>query len=205
MSNGPHRPKARKTPRPDLRWVNALTHPLRLEILDVLEVRSASPKELGELLGMALSNSAYHSRKLLDAGVIQEVSRRRRRGAIEHFYRSKPKSALGHQMWRAIPKALRSNVTAIGFEHFVRRLTDSLRAGLVDTNDETVLTSIPVTVDEVGWTRVNEVLLTALSDVEKISDDCRERLGPDGVEDAIPLVVGLAAFQAAATSIREGR
>lgn len=205
MSNRPHRPKARKRPRPDLRWIVALSHPLRVEILDVLEVRTASPKELHELLDIPLSNSAYHSRILVKANLIEEVDRRQRRGATEHFYRSKPKSALGHQMWRAIPQALRGNVTAIGFEHFVRRLTDSLSAGLVDSNDETVLTSIPIAVDEIGWARVNEVLLAALSDIEEISDDSRERLGPDRAQGAIPLVVGLAAFQAAATPERKGQ
>ena len=48
----------------DPRLVKALAHPLRIRILGILEQRSATPKELAELLDVQLENLSYHVRTL---------------------------------------------------------------------------------------------------------------------------------------------
>lgn len=67
----------------------ANTHPLRVSILEVLNMdsgRTLSPKELSLELRAPLSTVNYHVTELRDAGLIEVVDERQVRGAIEHFY-----------------------------------------------------------------------------------------------------------------------
>ena len=48
----------------DPRYIKALSHPLRVRILAILEERSASPVKLAELLDASLGVVAYHVRTL---------------------------------------------------------------------------------------------------------------------------------------------
>jgi DNA-binding transcriptional ArsR family regulator len=70
------------------RLVRALSHPLRVRILEVLSERVASPNELSAELGVDLSTVAYHTRTLDRCGCLELVDTARRRGATEHFYRA---------------------------------------------------------------------------------------------------------------------
>ena len=171
---------------PDLRWVRALAHPARVEILDVLDSRpTASPKELSSLLSRPLEDVSYHCKTLWEAD------------CIEHYYRAKPNSTFSHQRWRSVPRSLRGTVTAKALEGFMRRAVAALRAGTIDDRDDTVLSCMPVAVDERGFTQITKALGAVQAEVEKISGDSRRRLRRDP-DKAIQLVVGFAAFEAAA-------
>lgn len=72
----------------DSQLVKALSHSLRIAILEILEQEMASPTELSKKLGCGLSKTGYHVKVLRDAGLIQQVRTVPRRGAMEHFYRA---------------------------------------------------------------------------------------------------------------------
>jgi DNA-binding transcriptional ArsR family regulator len=65
----------------------AVSHPLRREILDALADGAMSPNQLAKKLEEPLTNVAYHVRKLADFGAVALVDSRPVRGALEHFYR----------------------------------------------------------------------------------------------------------------------
>ena len=73
------------------RLARANTHPLRISILEVLELddggRVLSPSDLSYELHAALSKVNYHVTELAKAEMIELVSERPVRGATEHFYR----------------------------------------------------------------------------------------------------------------------
>jgi DNA-binding transcriptional ArsR family regulator len=77
-----------------LNWqllARANTHPLRISILEVLVLdggRTLSPKDLSVELQAPLSTVNYHVTELAKAGLIEIVSERQVRGAVEHFYRA---------------------------------------------------------------------------------------------------------------------
>jgi DNA-binding transcriptional ArsR family regulator len=73
----------------DARITKALSHPVRVRILDVLQQHPASPTELSKSLGTTLGATAYHVRTLHKLGLIKLVEERRRGGAVEHYYRAK--------------------------------------------------------------------------------------------------------------------
>jgi DNA-binding transcriptional ArsR family regulator len=76
----------------------ANTHPLRISILEVLELddgRCLSPNDLSWELQMPLSNVNYHVTELFNAGLLELVDERPVRGATEHFYRLAGSNAEG--------------------------------------------------------------------------------------------------------------
>ena len=74
--------------RIDKGLVKALTHDLRVEILEILGERIASPKELAIEVGEGLSQVSYHVKVLRTYECIELVSTKPRRGAVEHYYRA---------------------------------------------------------------------------------------------------------------------
>jgi predicted ArsR family transcriptional regulator len=72
------------------RLARANTHPLRISVLEVLEMdrgRTLSPSDLSYELRVPLSNVNYHVTELARSDLIELASERQVRGATEHFYR----------------------------------------------------------------------------------------------------------------------
>src|SRR3954454_15084560 len=57
----------------DPRYVKAMSHPLRVRILALLEERAASPVELAGWLGATLGTTAYHVRALQRLGLLELI------------------------------------------------------------------------------------------------------------------------------------
>lgn len=64
----------------------ALAHPLRVQILGLLDGREASPVEMARELELDIPLVGYHFKVLEKLGVIRQTRTRMRRGAVEHFY-----------------------------------------------------------------------------------------------------------------------
>ena len=72
------------------RLARANTHPLRISILEVLDMdggRTLSPSDLSFELRTPLSNVNYHVTELHRTGLVELTAERPVRGATEHFYR----------------------------------------------------------------------------------------------------------------------
>lgn len=186
----------RRPNRIDQRLVRALGHPLRVKILEVVQLRNASPSELTEMLQAPLGNVAYHVRVLEKCGCIEQVATARRRGAVEHYFRARPRSYIGHQDWRKVPKSMRDSVTGASLGTFFDRAADALESGTMDARDDTTLSWMPMAVDQAGWAEVAAVFQAVNNRLEAIHALCRRRL-EGGDEVTIPLIVGMAAFEPA--------
>lgn len=73
-------------PRPDQELINALSHPLRIAILEKLQGRIASPVELSEEMERSPSVIAYHASTLLRCGCLELVGSDPRGGGIENYF-----------------------------------------------------------------------------------------------------------------------
>ncbi|MBS1886373.1 MAG: winged helix-turn-helix transcriptional regulator [Actinobacteria bacterium] len=186
----------RRPNRIDQRLVRALGHPLRVKILEVVQRRQASPSELTEMLSAPLGNVAYHVRVLEKCGCIEQVATARRRGAVEHYFRARPRSYIGHQDWRKVPKSLRDAVSGASLGTFFDRAADALEAGTMDARDDTTLNWMPMSVDATGWAEVAAVFDAVTNRLEAIHELCRRRMEANG-EPPTALIVGMAAFEAA--------
>lgn len=176
--------------------VKALAHPLRVRILDLLNLREASPKEISEELRAPLSNVSYHTSVLVDCGCVQPTRTEQRRGAVEHFFRAVPRSQISHQDWRRVPRSVRSDVTAATLQSFMDKAVAALKAGTIDDSEDTTLNWMVLAVDATGRARAAEILGEAREKLQQEHDESQRRLVASG-ERPTPLIVALAAFEAA--------
>jgi DNA-binding transcriptional ArsR family regulator len=177
------------------RWfVKALSHPVRVEILELLNEREASPVEMKRTLGGTLNLINYHLKVLVDCGCV-EVSRTEPvRGAVKHFYRAVPRSFFGHPDLRQVPASIRGGATEMSLRSFSRAFRRAAEAGRVDSEDA-ILNWMSLAVDELGREKAIELSERVLKGYERIAQQSRERAA-EGEEPLAALVVGVAAFDA---------
>ncbi|HEU5062142.1 MAG TPA: hypothetical protein VFT79_03190 [Solirubrobacterales bacterium] len=142
----------------DQRLVRALAHPLRVQILEVLTERVASPTLIAAELETGVSHVAYHTRTLDRCGCLELVETAQRRGATEHYYKAKPHAFIGDRVWRKVPRAVRSGVTAASLQTFMDKAVTALEAGTLDNREDTTFSWMPVHLDEEGWQEVTAIL-----------------------------------------------
>jgi DNA-binding transcriptional ArsR family regulator len=178
----------------DQRLVKAIAHPLRVQILEALQGRTASPTQLARQFREGLGIVSYHANALLEIDCIELVSMQPKGGTIEHFYTARPRSFIGHQDWRRAPLSVRGGVTNESLRTFVAKVGAAIDADTIDRREDTTLNWMPMAVDERGWRETAEILDRALRELMEVGAASRERLG---AADGIPVVTGLAAFEAA--------
>ena len=159
----------------DQRLVRALAHPLRIQILEVLTERVASPNLIAEELNTGLSHVAYHTRALDRCGCLELVETAQRRGATEHYYKAKPHAFLGDRAWRKVPRSVRGAVTAATLQTFLDKAVAALEAGTIDDREDTTLNWMPVHLDEQGWRAVTAILAEATERVLQAQEDADQR------------------------------
>ena len=189
-----------KRPEPiDQRLVKALAHPLRVQILEVLTERVASPNWLSEHLDSSLSDIAYHTRTLDKCGCLDLVDTARRRGATEHFYKARPSSFLGNRIWRRVPRSVRGNFSSASLQTFIDKAVAALEAGTLDDREGTILTWMPMLLDQRGWEEVAAIMEEATDRALAAQARSKRRLSPlRGRKDAISAVVAVASFETGA-------
>lgn len=181
----------------DQRLVRALAHPLRVNILEILCDRVASPNALSEDLEAGLSHVAYHTRALNKCGCLELVETAQRRGATEHFYKATPHAFLGSPAWRRVPRSLRGSVSAASLETLVDKAVAALAAGTIDEREDTTLTWMPLRIDREGWEEVTEILAEAADRVLDAQQRSAERLAKGEGGEEVSSVVALLNFETA--------
>ena len=180
----------------DQRLVRALAHPVRIQILEILSERVASPNMLAAELETGVSHIAYHTRTLNRCGCLELVQTAQRRGATEHFYKARPRAFIGDQTWRQVPRPLRGAVTAASLQTFLDKALRALDAGSIDKRDDTTLSWMPLHLDEKGWQEVTAILREATDRVVKAQENSNERANSAATDArTISAVVALALFE----------
>jgi hypothetical protein len=181
----------------DQRLVRALAHPLRVQILEILTDRVASPNRLSEELETGLTHVAYHTRALDKCGCLELVDTARTRGATEHFYKAVPNSFVGAPAWRQIPRSIRGGVSAATLQTFLDKAIAALEAGTLDGRDDTILRWMPLSLDPQGWQEVVKIMEQATNLILSAHLRSQDRLTESGRRGEISTVVGMASFETA--------
>src|ERR1700760_3140502 len=119
----------------DPRLVKGLAHPLRIQILRVLEDRIASPSEIADEIGAPLGNVSYHVRFLARMGLIELSGTQPRRGAVEHYYRSAGRVAVSEKAWADVPQIVRDAVLSSTLDQVGRSVGAAAAAGGFNWDD----------------------------------------------------------------------
>ena len=104
-------PKTKKKDGVEQIVAKAFAHPLRVQILIILNERVASPNLLAQELDQSLNLVAYHVRVLEKYDCIELVDTKQRRGATEHFYRATRRQFLSDSEWARMPQSLRPGLS----------------------------------------------------------------------------------------------
>jgi DNA-binding transcriptional ArsR family regulator len=174
----------------DPRLVKAMAHPLRVEILSVLEQRVASPRELADELEAPLGNVSYHVRTLSSLGLIKLVKKIPRRGAIEHYYEARGRAVVSDKAWADVPDIVKRALLGATLAS-VSEEVNAAASGGGFAREDMHLTTSKVAVDEQGWRELSKLLGETWSQIEKIQRESGKRLR-DGGED--PINAGLVAM-----------
>lgn len=176
---------------PDL--VSALSHPLRLHVLDVLSESVASPSDLAREAGLGVNYVAYHVKELEKLGYVELVKTEPRRGTVEHYYRASQRFLIDDREWELLPKPIKKGLVAGLFQIVIDDVREALEAGTFDERNGHI-SNARLQVDEQGWEELTEMLDDVLKRVLALQAECAERLA-EGDEPGIPVAVALAGFE----------
>jgi len=168
----------------DPRYVKALGHPLRVRLFAMLGERSASPVELAKSVDASLGTVAYHVRTLKDLGMVELVSERRVRGAVEHVYRAKIRPRVTDEAWGQAP----SMAKQVAVDSTLQIIYDYARlsaAGGGFDRAEAHLSRANMRLDERGWKDVAKAYLQLVERLQRIENACAERIKRDPHADGI--------------------
>jgi len=180
-------PKTKKKPDTEQQVAKAFAHPLRVQILTILNERVCSPNRLSQELGRSLNLVAYHVRVLEKYSCIELVETKQRRGATEHFYRATTRPLLSDNQWAGLPKQLRPGLSAAVLKAVFDDIDDAVAAGTFD-DDEVHLSRTPMVLDHRGWDEVVVLLNETLDRVLSIQATASERLAQGDEESLLSKV-----------------
>jgi DNA-binding transcriptional ArsR family regulator len=158
----------------DPRYVKALSHPLRVRILAMLQERTASPSQLSEWLGATLGTTAYHVRSLHQLGLIELADETRVRGAIEHHYRAGKRPMVSEDAWAQAPPIAKQAAVGSALQMIDEYSRKSAAEGGFD-RAEAHLSRTSITLDSKGWEALSKACLKFVEQVEKIDAAAKER------------------------------
>ena len=160
----------------DPRLVKALAHPLRVQIMSVLQDRTASPSDLAEELKAPLGNVSYHVRILAKLDLLKLVRKRQRRGAIEHLYRANGRIRVSDRAWGQVPGIVKTAMVGATLEQVGRYVEQSAVTGGFE-RAEAHLIRQPMHLDQQGWEELSAAVAELLQRANDIERESQQRLG----------------------------
>jgi DNA-binding transcriptional ArsR family regulator len=196
--------KKKKETGVDQRLVKALAHPLRVEILTILNERMASPNELSKELEEGLSQVSYHVKVLKDFECIEMVKTEPRRGAVEHYYRATERSFIPDSEWQSLPDSIKPGVTWSAFKMIIEDVVGAIKGGSFNARDDVHMSCTPGVVDEQGWNESVDLVNETLERVMSIQAASAKRLAKSG-EEGIPATAVLMNFEGLSAEAKAGK
>jgi len=180
--------------RVDQNWVRALSHPVRVAILDQLSRTESSPNRLKDVVGTTLSHASYHVKVLKECGCIEETRTAPRRGAVEHFFRAVPRTFLGNQKIQDLPPSLRSSVLGASYMDFSDKLIEFLHANDEGEFEGVTLEAMTVALDEMGLSEATKLIQGVLRQIRDLDSQSRKRSRPPQGDNLVSNMLGLSLF-----------
>ncbi|HEY1595587.1 MAG TPA: winged helix-turn-helix domain-containing protein [Thermoleophilaceae bacterium] len=159
----------------DTETVKALSHPLRVQILRLLEEKDSSPVEIATALGLPVNRVSYHMRQLARFDLIKLVKTTPRRGAVEHHYRLQARPRISDKAWGEVPEIVKQAMTGAAVEQILELVHEGAARGGFDRTDAHLSRS-DLTLDERGWKEMSEELTSMLARIDRIHASSVERL-----------------------------
>jgi hypothetical protein len=196
-------PKTKKREGVEQIVAKAFAHPLRVQILIILNERVASPNLLSQELDQSLNLVAYHVRVLEKYDCIELVDTKQRRGATEHFYRATRRQFLSDAEWARMPEALRPGLSGAMLKAVFDDIEEAVSKGTFDELEDRHLSRVPMVVDRQGWGDVATLLEGTLNRLLEIQAEASERIA-NGDEPGMLTKVEMLHFRSPETEKEDG-
>lgn len=181
-------PKTKKKDGVEQIVAKAFAHPLRVQILIILNERVASPNILSQELDQSLNLVAYHVRVLEKYDCIELVDTKQRRGATEHFYRATRRQFLSDSEWARMPESLRPGLSGAMLKSVFDDIEEAMSSGTLDEIEDRHLSRTPMVVDKQGWGETADLLRETLDRLLEIQAEASERVSSSGEETILAKV-----------------
>jgi DNA-binding transcriptional ArsR family regulator len=175
----------------DPRLAKALEHPIRIEILSVLQQGSSSPTKIQrQLETVSLNLVAHHIKVLKELGFVELVETVSRRGAKEHIYRLARSPVINDEAWDGLTPKMRLPITATVLRLLSNDLAKSIGSGLFDQLSDVHLSRSPLKLDRKGWSEMGTLLTKTLEEVIEIGARSAKRLaGSDEAATSVTVAI----------------
>lgn len=164
----------------------ALHHPWRIRILDVLAERSMSVSQFVDeglipaLVSMerhlAISKLAYHFRVLRHAGLLEVVEQKERRGSTEHVCRAGARVRITDEQWSELSPDQRQNLSHFVLHEMIARIESAVQTGTFDSRIDRHLSWLAMEMDQQGWSELVALMNGVLDTVTAIHHESQKRL-----------------------------
>jgi len=154
----------------------AFAHPLRVQILIILNEKVASPNMLAQQLDESLNLVAYHVRVLEKYDCIELVDTKQRRGATEHFYRATRRQLLSDDQWAQMPASLRPGMATAVLKSIFEDIEAASKSGTLEEVDDVHISRTPLVLDKQGWNDVSALLKGTFDQLLEIQTAASERV-----------------------------
>lgn len=179
----------------DPRWLRAISHPIRIRLLAMLDEEPASPVILASKLNQPLGTIAYHVRTLYDLGLLKLVSTRQRRGATEHYYKTTGRPQSSEEAWEGLDGISKQRLLTALIAKATDYATRSAAAGGFDGKEAHISTNA-LKLDKKGWDALAKESKKWLAKAEQIEREAAERLAADGKSSETTVGMTLMLFEA---------
>jgi DNA-binding transcriptional ArsR family regulator len=162
----------------DPRWLRAISHPIRIRLLAMLDEEAASPVILASKLDQPLGTIAYHVRTLYDLGLLKLVSTRQRRGATEHYYQTTGNPVSSDEAWEGLDAISKQRLLTALIAKATDYATRSAAAGGFDAKEAHISTEA-LRLDRHGLEQLAAESRKWLARAQEIAQQSEARLAQD--------------------------
>ncbi|HEY0279153.1 MAG TPA: hypothetical protein VGC32_12880 [Solirubrobacterales bacterium] len=164
--------------------VDAVAHPLRVRILEVLNELDMSPSEFVDggyadfFFGRRpnVNEVAYHFRTLAQFRCLVVVDSRESRGSIATTYRGSVRAEFIGTSWTDLSEEEKSDIVKTVSQGLIARIDGALMAETINARDDRQISWFAMQLDERGWNEATEILAAAYRAVKEIGKDADARL-----------------------------
>lgn len=180
----------------------AVGHPLRVRILEVLNEVDMTPTEFVEG-GYAdfhfgrrpnVNDVAYHFRTLAQFRCLVVVDSRESRGSVATTYRGSVRAEFIGADWSDLSAEEKLDIVRTVSQGLIARIDGAVTAETINSRDDRQVSWFAMHLDEQGWRESTEVLADAYYEVRRIHGEAETRLA-ESAEPGIRATTAILMFE----------
>jgi len=151
-----------------------------VKVLTVLAERAASPKVIGDILGMKTPTAAHHVKKLERLRLVELIGEEDVGGTMQHTYRAIIRPLVSTEEWDKLSVEERQRFSIWIVQLILADAAKSFQANVFDARSNRHLSRTPMVVDEEGLDEVASIQNKALEDIIDSQAVIAGRIARDG-------------------------